>query len=226
MTDAFSTYDAAYLLGALTPQDRADFEAHLADCLACRRAVNQLAGMPGLLASVPPEHAGLAPDEQPALPDTLLPRLLAEVQRNRFRRRWTTGLIGVAAAAVLAIALAIGLSGSSPLGGSHHATTAVGQPMTPVSPNIPIHATAALADKAWGTQVTVRCTYDGESSDQYFTYTMVVTDKTGASQQIAAWAAKPGQPVVVDGSTSVPESQIASVQVRGPSGTTLLWLKP
>ena len=50
MTDQFAMYDAAYLLGALDPADRSAYEAHLADCRHCRRAVNQLAGMPGLLA--------------------------------------------------------------------------------------------------------------------------------------------------------------------------------
>jgi hypothetical protein len=99
--------------------------------------------------------------------------------------------------------------------------------MTPVSKQIPIHATARLADKAWGTQVTVLCTYEGSGSEPGggFTYTMVVTDKSGASQQIAAWEAKPGQPALVSGATSVPKSQIASVEVLGPSAQPILTLK-
>jgi hypothetical protein len=227
MSDKFSMYDAAYLLGSLTPQDRADFEAHLSECRDCSRSVNQLAGMPGLLANVPPEHTKSVGAEGPPVPDTLLPRLLAEVQRTRFRRRWTTGLIGVAAAAIIAIAAVVGLSdssGSSPLAGSH---PSVAQKMTPVSKQIPIHATARLADKAWGTQVTILCTYEGSGSEPGggFTYTMVVTDKAGASQQIAAWEAKPGQPALVSGATSVPKSQIASVEVLGPSAQPILTLK-
>ena len=58
-TDAFAEYDAAYVLGALSPEDRRDYEAHLATCDDCARAVGELAGMPGLLARVPREEVEL-----------------------------------------------------------------------------------------------------------------------------------------------------------------------
>jgi putative zinc finger protein len=225
MTDQFAMYDAAYLLGALTPQDRADFEVHLEECADCRNAVNQLAGMPGLLSSVSAESMSMALHDPPPVPDTLLPNLLAEVDRARFRRRWVTGLGGLAAAAAVALVLALGLTDSgspSPTPPSMHVTALR---MTPLIPNIPVHAEVALTDKAWGTALQVWCTYTGEApghAHERFTYTMVVTDKSGATQQIAAWAAKPGEPVVATGATSVPRSEIASVQVRGPSDTPLL----
>jgi len=44
--------DAAYLLGALSPSDRREFETHLAGCASCQRSVQQLAGLPGLLGKV------------------------------------------------------------------------------------------------------------------------------------------------------------------------------
>ncbi|MCZ2263463.1 anti-sigma factor family protein, partial [Isoptericola sp. QY 916] len=56
-TDPYREWDAAYVLGALSPADRRDYEEHLAGCDACRAAVAELAGLPGLLASVPAEHA-------------------------------------------------------------------------------------------------------------------------------------------------------------------------
>ncbi|MDP9318369.1 MAG: anti-sigma factor [Actinomycetota bacterium] len=228
MTDQFSTYDAAYLLGALTPAGRSAYEAHLAECQDCRRGVTQLAGMPGLLAGLAPDQARSAGEVAPAVPETLLPRLLAEVQRTRFRRRMATGLVGVAAATVLAIALVVGLRGASPAGDSTDTVNlSAGQQMTPVSASVPISATALLDDKAWGTRIVVRCVYLAPPS-QYqgtLTYTMVVTDRSGGTQQIAAWVAKPGAPIVVDGSTSVPHSQIASVQVRDPENEPILTLQ-
>ena len=57
--DRFSTWDAAYVLGSLSPAERREFEEHLAGCPACQAAVSELAGMPGLLAQVPPEDAAL-----------------------------------------------------------------------------------------------------------------------------------------------------------------------
>ena len=58
-SDRFATWDAAYVLGALSPAERREYEEHLADCSACQSAVSELAGMPGLLAQVPPEDAAL-----------------------------------------------------------------------------------------------------------------------------------------------------------------------
>lgn len=55
--DEFATWDAAYVLGALSPADRRAFEEHLRDCERCGAAVGELAGMPGLLGSVPRERA-------------------------------------------------------------------------------------------------------------------------------------------------------------------------
>lgn len=122
MTCQFAHDDGAYVLGALDPAERRVFEDHLPHCANCRSAVQSLAGLPGLLAHVPPalvENLGrvgigggesttstgtvvaIAPAPTPA-PDTLLPRLMwaAKVERRKARRR--TGLIGggIAAAGV------------------------------------------------------------------------------------------------------------------------------
>src|SRR5690606_26259909 len=51
----FASYDAAYVLGALSPRDRQEFEQHLRECAECAQGVRELAGMPGLLAKVPGE---------------------------------------------------------------------------------------------------------------------------------------------------------------------------
>lgn len=229
MTDEFTTYDAAYLLGALTPADRAEYEQHLAECSRCRGCVHELAGLPGLLATVPPERAQSAGEPGPDVPATLLPRLMAQVQRARSRRRWTSALVGAAAAAVLAVTMAVGLH---PLLSDSSTQTApkpgTARQMRPVSPDIPVTATASLADTSTGTLITIRCKYSGdESPDQGpFTYTMVVVDKHGSTWQLAEWAAVPGRLAVVDGSAPVPQSRIALVKVLGPHSRPLLTLRP
>ncbi|NIH79939.1 hypothetical protein FHX46_002469 [Amycolatopsis viridis] len=60
--DEFVTYDAAYVLGALSPEDRSAFEEHLRTCDRCSRAVAELAGLPGLLSQVTADMLGPAPD--------------------------------------------------------------------------------------------------------------------------------------------------------------------
>jgi hypothetical protein len=229
MSDQFTTYDAGYLLGALTPADRAAYEAHLTECLDCRRAVNQLAGIPGLLAGVSPTQARSAGQGIPEVPDALLPRLLAEVQRARFRRRMTTVLVGAAAALVLVLTVVVGLHRTSGTPAPQQPVASAAQRMTPVSPAVPISATAKLSETAWGTKIQVRCLYHPPANSPYstgpFTYTMVVTDRAGGTQQIAAWKAEPGAPIVVQGSTSVPRDQISSVQVRDPRDEPVLTLQ-
>src|SRR5262245_42439548 len=83
--------DGAYVLGALSPAERADFERHLSACASCREAVANLAVLPGLLgrldqASAVSMAAG-TPAPVPA-PPTILPRVLAATaQQRRFDRR-------------------------------------------------------------------------------------------------------------------------------------------
>ena len=41
--DKFAQWDAAYVLGALSPAERREFEEHLASCPSCQAAVSELA---------------------------------------------------------------------------------------------------------------------------------------------------------------------------------------
>ena len=57
--DKFAQWDAAYVLGALSPAERREFEEHLASCPACQAAVSELVAIPGLLAQVSPADAAM-----------------------------------------------------------------------------------------------------------------------------------------------------------------------
>ena len=57
--DKFAQWDAAYMLGALSPADRREYEEHLAGCPTCQAAVSELAALPGLLAQVSPADAAM-----------------------------------------------------------------------------------------------------------------------------------------------------------------------
>jgi anti-sigma factor RsiW len=48
----YAIWDAAYVLGSLSPADRREFEAHMANCQACRQAVAKLSGMPAILSQL------------------------------------------------------------------------------------------------------------------------------------------------------------------------------
>jgi anti-sigma factor RsiW len=225
-TDEFSTYDAAYVLGALAPTERAAFEAHLRACPSCAAAVTGLAGLPGLLAKVPVEEV-TDPVSAP-LPQTLLPRLLREVAARRRRRRWVTGLC--AAAAAVAIGTGASVVGSSlapdqrPATPPAAASTAPGRDLVAVVPS-PVTASVAMVPMTWGTRLDLRCDYyapGGGTAPRE--YTLVVHARNGRSQQVAAWQALPGQDLALTAASSWHPRDIANVEVQAPDGRPLLRL--
>ena len=104
-----------YLLGAIAPADRGAVASHLAGCADCREVLAHLAGLPGLLGSVPAgdaarlameEAGGAAEDELPL--GVTLRSLLALVARRRRRRLWrwlavTAAVVVIAAGGAVAV---------------------------------------------------------------------------------------------------------------------------
>ena len=220
----FAHDDAAYVLGALGPNERLAFERHLPTCPDCARAVRDLAGMPGLLARVPVEVAQAPGDVEP-LPDTLLPRLLADVRRSRARRRWTVGL---AAAAAVLVAAGVGATvvrsaedGPTP--------TAAARTMTPLDQGR-VGARVALTSVAWGTRLDLTCSYDAVRTayghdEPAPTYALVVRTRAGVVERVATWHALPGRTMRLTGATAVDVGDIAAVEVLTADGHPVLRLR-
>ena len=214
--DRFYTWDAAYVLGSLSPAERREFEEHLAGCSACQAAVSELAGMPGLLAQVPPEDAALlavAPTE--TIDDGPPPGMLAAVRsRQAGRRRRTVGLLAaVAAAAVLVLAGVAYALGLLPLGPSGPQRVAFGN----VAPT-GMTAVVDLIPVADGTDVAVQCTY-GESNEPrpgggYEKYRIYVVDRFGNESMIKEWPAKPNRTMTPSGHTELRIRQIEKIEIR------------
>jgi len=188
--DQYAEWDAAYVLGALSPSDRRAYERHLAECAACRAAVAELAGMPGLLSTLTAGHAealvaevpgaGLPDDDGPApydvdpglAPVVSLTSLAGAARRSRTRRR---SLLAVAASA-LVVAGAIG--GSTLAGSGLFAPDGVGT--TPPSAAVagartielrPVGDARMRADLVvtptdWGTSLEWSCDYPPEPGQQ------------------------------------------------------------
>src|SRR3984885_1011927 len=93
----YATWDAAYVLGSLSPTDRREYEAHLSVCPFCNQAVSELSGMPALLSKLDGGTvAAMGADDLTPAPN-LLPSLLSEVYRRRRgpacpRCRWPRSL--------------------------------------------------------------------------------------------------------------------------------------
>jgi hypothetical protein len=208
--DPFATFDAAYVLGALSPEDRQRFEQHLRTCDRCAASVRDMAGLPGLLARV--DAPAVLPDAGPPPPD-LLPTVLRRVRRGRRIRLAVTSVsAAVAVSACVALAVVASWPASSPP--PSIAMTALGQ--------FPVRADARLDAFEWGTQVDMSCSYTGGRSGG--DYILVAIARSGTETQLATWKAVPDNTARIVIGTALKRTDLAALEVRGGSGRALLRL--
>ena len=221
----------AYLMGSLDPAERAGFATHLPRCPHCLREVGALAGLPGLLARSPGPPRGSRP--LPTMPEPSLARAggepgpveaaLAEIRRRRARQR------GLVAAALVLVAL-VGVGGTvagAAWGGSGTEVRAAAALPVAMSPAGGVPATAALelTARAWGTEVVMRCRYQGTGG--YVgaappVYVLVATAADGSTTRLARWSAIPDQDVVLATATDLPRDRLASMEIEDARGAVVL----
>jgi hypothetical protein len=210
----FAEWDAAYVLGALSPSDRKAFEAHLEECALCRAAVAEVVPVVGLLSRVDAERARSMRDDpatapirpEPALRDALVRRGAAA--RRRRRLRW--GVLALAAVVVVAAAIAVPLSLSRPL--EHVQTVA----MEDVA-GVPLEATIGLDQVGWGTRIDLDCAYGGGGSgapEEGWPYVLVVTGADGAASVVSSWRAKPDTTARLSAGTALDVADIRSIEIQ------------
>jgi hypothetical protein len=212
--DPYAEWDAAYVLGALPPSERLEFEGHLALCPRCGASVAEIAGLPGLLAQVGPEDAAALteiPAQQDGPPPTVLPEVLATVRQER--GRLTKLLLGLAAAVTLVLA-GLGLGQLLDLAGRDEpqrlAFAAVERSY--------ITANVTLVPVSSGTDVHVECQYSGardpDPRGHYAEYSVVVTDRSGRASTIKDWPISANKVMRPSGTTPLKVSQIGTVEIR------------
>ncbi|WFE23080.1 zf-HC2 domain-containing protein [Solwaraspora sp. WMMD937] len=216
--------DGAYVLGALSPAERAAYEHHLAGCPSCRQAVSDIAVLPGLLGRLDP--AGF---EQISDPPSTEPRLASLVdaagrarRRGRRMRRWQTAGAALAAAG-LAIVVGFGV-GWVGAGGTPE-TTPGSQfvAMQPVASQLPIHAEVGLQAAVNGTEVTMRCWWEPTNPDgRPMDFELVAYDRNGAKQQVGSWAVSPGAEIVFTGATRFEHDQLERLELVRSDGAAIL----
>jgi len=223
--DQFTLYDAAYVLGALSPDDRREYETHLRECAACAACVGELAGLPGLMSRVSIDQLHQAAEP---VPETLLPSLARAVRRERRRRRVAVGASAAAAAALIAAGGVALIRPDSPARPVATISTPSGTARLALTAVVrsPVTATARLVDMAWGTRIDLSCAYRAEGFYPAggAPYALVVIDRSGVAEQVATWKALPNRALTVMGASSRNRRDIARVEVRTLSGQTILRL--
>ena len=215
--DPYAMWDAAYVLGSLSSNERREYESHLSGCKPCRTAVAELSGMPALLALLTREEVQALEADQPEPPPLrpqVLESLLAKVSWRRRRSRWVTASV-LTAAAALAIGLVITLwptaarqDGDTPQAASPVLT------MTQVEPS-PVNATVILTQHEWGTRIEMACTYGSWSNRDAppQELAMVVIGRDGQQHELATWMGVTGKTALPGASVAMPMDRLGAVQI-------------
>ena len=221
----------AYVLGALEREERAGLEAHLEKCDICRKELDRLAPLPGLLsrltveeaevlettapgpAELDPAQAASAeatlplerpPRTEPAHSSAPLERALFAVARERRRSR----LMRAAALAAALVLAAVALVGGPLLdddGGNDPA------PLTAAASDFRtgVHGSAELTREPWGTRVELSLA--GVRPGQRCR--LVARAAGGRSEVAATWRAGYLGTAEVPGAVAIPRERLKALEV-------------
>jgi anti-sigma factor RsiW len=209
----YARSDAAYVLGALTPEERHQYEQHLRGCDGCTAAVREVAGLPGLLARLSADRViamgatGVSPEgepPEPPVPQMLLHRLLRRVRQDRRRMRLR---VAAAAAAVAALVAVGGTVGTQHLAASSPRPISRTVPLQAVG-NHQLHGSVQLIAWSWGTTVRMICHADHSGADASAVYTLYATDRAGTEFAVASWRSLPEDVTVPGGIATAPDELV------------------
>lgn len=191
----YREWPAAYVLGSLDSDERAEFETHLAGCEECREELVSLAPLPGLLSRIQLDETA-APERIVELATGTIRTEWAELHRSRGRWRWVAAV--AAAAAVVALLLPLG-----PGQGLGAGTALL------LAPESVASGTVVIVEKAWGTAVEIELS-DLPDSDKYVAWAVT---EDGQWEQMATWGPTPAGTARVAGASSVATSDLESVVI-------------
>lgn len=208
-------WDAAYILGALSLDERRTYEGYLAANPARAAELTELAGMPGILNALSREEAVALTDMAGAAPvdtgDNVVSLAQAAAKRQRKSRR---NFLAAAVASAAALLIAGGVVGATVIPRSPAPVEAVAlQPMQP-TPREGLTAQLAVTEKKWGTELNWACEYTKDWSRNVESYDLVVTTRDGKQTAVGSWKPAGDEAAGLSAATSIPTAQIRSIDIR------------
>jgi hypothetical protein len=214
--DDLAEWDAAYVLGALSLEERRTYESYLAANPARAAELTELAGMPGILNALSREEAvaltdiaGAPPSEQRADDIASLAHAAAKRQQ-RSRRTW----LAAAVASAAALLIAGGIVGATVFPNSAAPTQTVAMQAMQPTPRGGLTAELAVTEKKWGTELNWACQYTKDWSRNVDSYDIVVTTHDGVQKTVGSWKPAGDEATGLSAATSIPTKQIQRVDIR------------
>lgn len=208
--ERYAAWDAAYVLGALSSAERAEYERHLAECRRCRDAVAELGPTVALLSRLGADDAERVTDAGDDGPV----RVLAAA-RERRRRRRSIGAWTAAAAAAVVVATVVSVSALMP-----RPPQAIA--LAPVD-GAPVTASVAVTAVPWGTKLDVECEYDGTARyGVRGAYALAVVGPDGETTMLSNWTVTPGATARLSAGTALAKSEIRAIEIRDADGRVMV----
>jgi hypothetical protein len=214
--DDLAEWDAAYVLGALSLEDRRTYENYLAANPARAAELTELAGMPGILNALSRDEAvaltdlaGVPPAQDRSDNVASLAHAAAKRQQ-RSRRTWLASAVAVAAA----LAITGGVVGATVFPRSQAPVQTVAMQAMQPTPRGGLTAELAVTEKKWGTELNWACQYTKDWSRNVGSYDIVVTTHDGVQSAVGSWKPAGDEATGLSAATSIPKSQIRTVDIR------------
>ncbi|MCV7423558.1 hypothetical protein H7K45_23665 [Mycobacterium yunnanensis] len=216
-------WDAAYLLGALSAEEAAEYERHLA-VSGEPAELRDGAELTSILDVLSPEEAMALLDAEPAPRREEAPAapasFAAATQRRRERSRgsrWVTTLASAAAFLLIGGLVGYAVIPRQSSDGVDLQAMAAGQRQG-------VTASLALSEEPWGTRLDWECQYTKDWAVKATGYDLVVTTKQGAESVVASWrpSGVEKQASNLAAATVIPKSDIRTVTIRESGSPTPL----
>jgi len=214
--DDLAEWDAAYVLGALSLEERRIYESYLAANPARAAELTELAGMPGILNALSRDEAVALTDLAGAPPAEHRPDNVASLaqaaakRQQRSRRTW----LATAVASAAALVITGGVVGATVFPRSSAPTQTVAMQAMQPTPRGGLTAELAVTEKKWGTELHWACQYTKDWSRNVGSYDIVVTTHDGVQRAVGSWKPAGDEATGLSAATSIPAAQIRTVDIR------------
>jgi hypothetical protein len=214
--DDLAEWDAAYVLGALSLEDRRTYEGYIEANPERAAELTELAGMPGILKALSRDEAVALTNLAGAPPAEVRPDNVASLahaaakRQQRSRRTW----LAAAVASAAALLIAGGVVGATVFPNSPPPTQTVAMQAMQPTPRVGLTAQLAVTEKKWGTELNWACQYTKDWSRNVASYDIVVTTNDGAQTTVGSWKPAGDEATGLSAATSIPASQIRKVDIR------------